>query len=83
MVIPNDHPVMRIKRLERGGLVENVGCCYRPVENYTLRREGGEHAVKEVIDKRVRRVKEITERNKRLAIEKIERDGCGPTDMFR
>eukprot|EP00804_Cyclotella_cryptica_P009108 CCRYP_003181-RA/>CCRYP_003181-RA protein AED:0.38 eAED:0.41 QI:0/0/0.5/1/1/1/2/209/387 len=83
LVIPNDHPVMRIKRMERGELVENVGCCYRPVENYTLKREGGNHTVKEVIEKRVQKVKEITERNKRLAIENIERDGCGPTDMFR
>jgi hypothetical protein len=83
MDIPNYHPVMRIKRMERGKLVENEGGCYRPVENYVLKREGGAHAAKEVMERRVRRVKEITQRNKQVALEKIEREGCGPTDMFR
>lgn len=81
--IPNDHHVMRLKRIERGSLVDCVGKDYWPVETFTMKREGNKDAAREVVNKRVGAVREITDRHRREAIERIEQDGCGPTDALR
>lgn len=83
MIIPNDHPIMRVKRNERGKLVDCIGNAFWPVESFTMKREGDKNARKKLMDEKVRGMKEIFDKNKRAVLEKIEKDGCGPTDMLR
>jgi hypothetical protein len=83
LYIPNDHRVMRVKRIERGSLVDCTGNKYWPVNTFTLKNEGSKNARKKVIGKQVAKVKTIRERHMKETMKKIEEDGCGPTDIFR
>jgi hypothetical protein len=49
-----------------------------------MEKEGNaEHAEREAGDRKREWTNEILQRNKRQAVENIERDGCGHADMLR
>jgi hypothetical protein len=83
LIIPNDHHVMRIKRMDRGMLVNCIGRSYYPVSSFTSKREGDKNAARNVMNKRVDEVKRIVEKTKQIASNNISKDGWGPTDVFR
>ena len=83
LVIPNEHPIKRIKRMERGKLVNCTGTKYWPVDSFTMKREGEKDAAQKIVRERVCEMKKSLEEKKRLLVEQIEEDGCGPVDLLR
>ena len=83
LVIPNEHPIKRIKRMERGKLVICTGTKYWPVDSFTMKREGEKDAAQKMVRERVCEMKKSLEEKKRLLVEQIEEDGCGPVDLLR
>mmetsp|Transcript_37853 Transcript_37853/g.81714 ORF Transcript_37853/g.81714 Transcript_37853/m.81714 type:complete len:416 (+) Transcript_37853:188-1435(+) len=79
-----DHQVKLLQRCRRGKLVDNDGGKYRPINQYTLHKEGDPDALRKLVMGNAAKGKKIIQKAKENAIAEMEKDGTSAfKDMIR